>query len=134
MSFSLFLQQRVGTVSYCAPEILRGEEPSWHSDVYSYGVTLWQLEHNQVPFSDLSWPTIVYLVTSLFFFLFFFINQIGSNVQKCLQVVAKDERPALSGSLTPIEMRLADLYQKCWSPRLKERPDMFKIIHTLDNL
>ena len=70
----------------------------------------------------------------LVFFLFFFINQIGSNVQKCLQVVAKDERPALSGSLTPIEMRLADLYQKCWSPRLKERPDMFKIIHTLDNL
>ena len=49
-------------MSYCAPEILRGEDPSWQSDVYSYGITLWQLEHNQIPFSDLSWPTIVYLV------------------------------------------------------------------------
>ena len=67
---SLFqCQQRVGTVSYCSPEILQGDVPSAKSDVYSYGITLWQFEHNQIPFSDLDWPTVAYLVFYLSLFI-----------------------------------------------------------------
>jgi len=103
-------QQRIGTVSYCAPEILRGEDPSWESDVYSYGITLWQLQHNQVPFSDLSWPTVVYLV------------------------VAKNERPDICKGLSERERRLVDLYRDCWSPKSNERPLPCEIINTLKSL
>merc|ERR1712137_1351819 len=99
---------RVGTVSYCAPEILRGEVPSTKSDVYSFGITLWQLQHNQNPFSDLSWPTIAYLV------------------------VAKNQRPALRDDLNLEEGRLAKLYCMCWSPSCEKRPCFDEILEILN--
>ena len=72
--FKFQQQQRVGTVSYCSPEILQGDVPSTKSDVYSYGITLWQLEHNQIPFSDLDWPTVAYLVSCLSLFIWLLFN------------------------------------------------------------
>nr|CAH0108231.1 unnamed protein product [Daphnia galeata] len=103
-------QQRVGTVSYCSPEILQGDVPSTKSDVYSYGITLWQLEHNQIPFSDLDWPTVAYLV------------------------VAKDERPVINSNTNEKETTFGKLFQSCWQPKPELRPTMSEIVNILKDL
>lgn len=40
-----------GTFAYRAPELLRGEAPGTEADVYSFGVTLWQMESRRVPYA-----------------------------------------------------------------------------------
>lgn len=40
-----------GTFAYRAPELLRGEAPGVKADVYSFGVTLWQMESRRNPYA-----------------------------------------------------------------------------------
>ncbi|ETB57133.1 TKL protein kinase [Plasmodium yoelii 17X] len=46
----------VGTYQWTAPEILRGEGYTKKADVYSFGVILWELLHQKIPFNDLKHP------------------------------------------------------------------------------
>ena len=40
-----------GTFPYRAPELLRGESPDTKADIYSLGITLWQMESRQTPYA-----------------------------------------------------------------------------------
>ena len=40
-----------GTFAYRAPELLRGDAPDTRADIYSLGVTLWQMESRQTPYA-----------------------------------------------------------------------------------
>eukprot|EP01055_Gregarina_sp_Pseudo9_P005362 Gregarina_sp_Pseudo_9__5361@NODE_644_length_2429_cov_8_815900_g607_i0_p1_GENE_NODE_644_length_2429_cov_8_815900_g607_i0NODE_644_length_2429_cov_8_815900_g607_i0_p1_ORF_typecomplete_len768_score99_96Pkinase_Tyr/PF07714_17/1_1e61Pkinase/PF00069_25/3_8e02Pkinase/PF00069_25/5_9e56Pkinase_fungal/PF17667_1/3_4e11MORN/PF02493_20/3_4e03MORN/PF02493_20/78MORN/PF02493_20/0_00085MORN/PF02493_20/1_3e02MORN/PF02493_20/0_0047MORN/PF02493_20/20Kdo/PF06293_14/3e05Kinaselike/PF14531_6/9_2Kinaselike/PF14531_6/0_0 len=48
----------VGTPHWMAPETLRGERHTYKSDVYAFGLVLWELMTNRIPFADLSSKTI----------------------------------------------------------------------------
>ncbi|NP_001295474.1 serine/threonine-protein kinase mos [Athalia rosae] len=50
-----------GTPGYVAPEVIRGELPGPLSDVYSLGVSAWQMLSGIVPFAELHPHTILYL-------------------------------------------------------------------------
>lgn len=45
-----FLNQRVGTPHWMAPEILRGEKYDEAADVYSFGMILWELVTGEIPY------------------------------------------------------------------------------------
>jgi calcium-dependent protein kinase len=40
----------LGTARYCAPEILQGFHPTTAADIYSFGILMWQLKENEIPF------------------------------------------------------------------------------------
>jgi len=46
--------QRVGTPHWMAPEILRGDSNDEASDVYSFGMVLWELVTGEIPYHHLS--------------------------------------------------------------------------------
>ena len=48
----LSAKQQGGTAEWTAPEVLRGLPYNEKSDVYSYGVVLWELMTRQVPWPD----------------------------------------------------------------------------------
>lgn len=56
----------VGTVAYAAPEVLRGARPTPSSDMYSYGILLWQVESRELPFSGEHPHVIIYKVSGIF--------------------------------------------------------------------
>src|SRR5688572_2825178 len=44
-----------GVISYMAPEILQGKEYIKASDIYSFGMIMWELITGRVPFWDWNW-------------------------------------------------------------------------------
>jgi serine/threonine protein kinase len=53
---------RVGTPHWMAPEILKGEKYECESDVYSFGILLWEMLTGQIPYKELSTAEIIELV------------------------------------------------------------------------
>lgn len=50
--FQFFTLQFRGTAQYCSPEILQGLSPTPSSDVYSFGITMWQFLHRTIPYGN----------------------------------------------------------------------------------
>ena len=55
-------QSRVGTPNWMAPEICRGENYTDKADVYSFGLIVWEIVTNSVPFRDKSPDEVIALV------------------------------------------------------------------------
>ncbi|XP_045467994.1 serine/threonine-protein kinase mos [Harmonia axyridis] len=93
-----------GTIPYAAPELLRGMEPTEKSDVYSLGITIWQIEYRKSPYEN--WSSSKCLV----------YNVVKSNVrpeyEKNNQVITK-------------------LFLNCWKENPFSRLDLKEILEML---
>lgn len=91
----------VGTPHYTAPEVLDRKRYGPKVDVYSYGIILWEMAMNQIPFR----------------------NQTHQEIYDF--VVKQMYRLPLNNS---VPVPLQKLIKKCWSQNPKERPEFDKII------
>ena len=72
----------VGTISYMAPEVIKGTSYTNKIDVYSYGILLWEMITRNEPFGDEGYIHVVCLVIEIIFifdnlpnaFFFFFLD------------------------------------------------------------
>ncbi|KAL3278449.1 hypothetical protein HHI36_013770 [Cryptolaemus montrouzieri] len=93
-----------GTIAYAAPELLKGEPPTLKCDIYSLGITIWQMVYRKSPYEQ--WndsETILY------------------------NVVKYDVRPKY-------EYRkdlLTKLFEKCWQRSPSCRPEIMEILDIL---
>lgn len=53
---------RIGTPNWMAPEVIKGEKYTDASDVYSFGMCLWEMIAHKVPYQGLTFPQITGLV------------------------------------------------------------------------
>jgi serine/threonine protein kinase len=53
---------RVGTPHWMAPEILRGGKYECPSDIYSFGILLWEMMTGKIPYKDYSTAQIIGMV------------------------------------------------------------------------
>eukprot|EP01103_Thecamoeba_quadrilineata_P019190 TRINITY_DN7669_c0_g1_i1.p1 TRINITY_DN7669_c0_g1~~TRINITY_DN7669_c0_g1_i1.p1 ORF type:complete len:518 (+),score=108.01 TRINITY_DN7669_c0_g1_i1:27-1580(+) len=97
-----------GTPLWMAPEVMLGQELDEKSDVYSYGICLWELLTKQAPFPDMS----------------------SYNYFK-YAVTEENRRPPIPEDCLP---SLRDLIESCWDKDPSRRPSFEKIIMRLDSI
>ncbi|OHT04631.1 TKL family protein kinase [Tritrichomonas foetus] len=96
----------VGTVNWMAPEIIKGKVYTEKSDVYSYGILLWEMLTGNTPYSDM-------------------------NTMKVRDEVAYNNmRPKIPPTCSP---KLERLIKKCWENDPMKRPDFAQIIEYFEN-
>ncbi|KAJ3533955.1 hypothetical protein NM688_g7207 [Phlebia brevispora] len=97
-SFSTEMDRRRGTLVYMAPEVLEGGRPDEASDVYSLGLTVWQM------FSDGRVP---------------YANFLSSNIlmERVVDEGYRENRPRRM-----TQDHVWALLQKCWATRPDDRP------------
>ncbi|CAI9267719.1 unnamed protein product [Lactuca saligna] len=96
-----------GTPQWMAPEILRNEEADEKSDVYSYGVVLWEITTEKIPWNDLN-PMQV-------------IGAVGFMNRRL--EIPKDVDPLW-----------ASLIQSCWCSEPQSRPTFQEILNKFKDL
>lgn len=97
----------VGTYPWMAPELIQGKPTSESCDTYSYGIVLWELICQDIPFRGME------------------------GFQVAWAVVEKKQRPPLPESI-PTEMR--ELIEISWHHDPKTRPGMYDIMHMIDQM
>ena len=96
-----------GSLRYMAPEVALRKIYSEKVDVYSFGIMLWQMAADKVPFKGLS------------------------RDEFMVRVVVGGERPKM-GMMWP--SRFTSLLQACWSADSRARPSFETIIIQLEKM
>jgi serine/threonine protein kinase len=107
------MTSETGTYRWMAPEVIRHEKYNEKVDVYSYGITLWELFTCETPFSGLT------------------------PIQAAFAVADKDLRPtAVSevGKAVVIPKAWQALITRCWKPKAQDRPRFSDVIDALDEM
>ncbi|XP_005087642.1 proto-oncogene serine/threonine-protein kinase mos [Mesocricetus auratus] len=101
-----------GTYTHQAPELLKGETATPKADIYSFGITLWQMTTREVPYS-------------------------GEPQQVQYAVVAYNLRPSLAGAVftaSPTGQALQSILRSCWEARALQRPSAELLLRDLNAL
>ncbi|XP_022091267.1 serine/threonine-protein kinase mos-like [Acanthaster planci] len=96
-----------GTFAYRAPELLRGRPPTTKADIYSYGVTLWQMLTRETPFAGENHHVVIF------------------------GVVAHNLRPSLPENAS--EPWYESLVTRCWEGCVADRPSAADILLALES-
>ena len=96
-----------GSLRYMAPEVSSQEPYTEKCDVYSYGIMLWQMARDRVPFAGYNKA-----------------DFIGA-------VVDQNVRPKLDKSWPPL---FCNLLTRCWDRESNKRPSFKAIVSELDTM
>jgi len=97
-----------GTPLWMAPEVLLGKDVDEKSDVYSYGIVLWEIITGAEPFPHME------------------------SYQEFKTAITRDnERPPIPNNTNP---SLKALMESCWHPDAKQRPTFQQILPLLDSV
>lgn len=102
----------LGTQQYMAPEILNGEEYSFPVDIWAFGMILYEMLTNQLPYTGKNWE----------------LNQYRKFIYE------KGERP--DWNVSNLEARklhpaLKDICERCWKAKPSQRPSPLAIYGAL---
>ena len=121
-------KQRIGPIKWMAPESISKQKYSYKSDVYMFGITMFEIMHGKQPYTHLKYNnfTLPILATKI--------------VKKSIRPII-DQQQELKGILlgninieTTVIPEINRLIQICWEKSPQHRPTMLKILHTLNSI
>ena len=125
-----------GTVSYAAPEVIIGNQFTESSDVFSYGVTIWEIVARKIPWDGLTEYQIVYRMSSA-------LDNSDTEYAACEQHLKMNARSdeeqdqesssttttsSSSIASTPFRPPLQSILRDCWFKLPERRPKMGDIL------
>ncbi|KAJ3552242.1 hypothetical protein NM688_g4254 [Phlebia brevispora] len=109
-SYSRTVDKQRGTLLWMAPEVLEGTSPDMTADVYSLGMTIWEIFSGQIPFGS---------VISDHIFIY--------------NVVSLQRRPKRPDRLNSEDM-IWNVIEKCWIQDRQSRPAAEEVVRWLQSL
>lgn len=106
--FALDHTAETGTYRYMAPEVIAHQQYDYRCDVYSYGMLLWEIVHQQIPFRS------------------------QNALQAAFAVAMEQKRPPLT--LAPPLDGFGPVIMACWHSSAEQRPDMDRVVQELTQL
>jgi serine/threonine protein kinase len=110
-----------GTPQWMAPECHKGEPPRKASDVYSLGLTMWEVSGFQFPEK----MEVIVSGNTLQAFSGKFPYEDVRRHGLFYVIAVENRRPERPASLT--ETAIWDIIQECWAPVAEERPSIQKV-------
>uniref|UniRef100_H3C911 Protein kinase domain-containing protein n=2 Tax=Tetraodon nigroviridis TaxID=99883 RepID=H3C911_TETNG len=101
-----------GTYTHRSPELLKGEAVSPKADIFSFGITMWQLVTREQPYSG-DRQHVLYAV-------------VAHNLRPCVQ-----PQPGFESELG---RRCRGLLERCWSREPRCRPSAAELLLALEQL
>lgn len=98
-----------GTFAYRAPELLKGESPTFKADVFSLGICLWQFWTREIPYKLQNHQIVIF------------------------RVVACNLRPEIPKE-NDVDNRYRELMTSSWSGNPSDRPSMPEVVNLLKSL
>ena len=98
-----------GTFAYRAPELLKGESPTFKADVFSFGICLWQFWTREIPYKLQNHQIVIF------------------------RVVACNLRPEIPEG-NDVDNRYRELMTSSWSGSPEDRPTMAEVVNLLKGL
>ena len=98
---------QVGPLKWMSPESIKDHMYSPKTDVYMWGITMWEIMYGQEPYPD------------------------TDALNAAMKVVMQGDRPPF---LWPLPEELEDLMTKCWDKSPEKRPDFETIRRTLKGI
>ncbi|KAK8885160.1 hypothetical protein M9Y10_044289 [Tritrichomonas musculus] len=102
--------QTIGTSIYISPETIEGGNYNYKADVYSFGILMYEIVTDLVPYPDLE-------------------NRKISFLQLSRKILNEDYRPSFDEH--PIKESIQELIEKCWSRDPNTRPTFEEIFNRL---
>ena len=106
-----------GTVSYAAPEVIVGNQFTESSDIFSYGVTIWEIVARKIPWDGLTEYQIVYRMSSA-------LDNPDTEYAACEQHLKMTE----TTKATPFSPPLQSILRDCWFKLPERRPKMGDVL------
>jgi len=104
-NFGLEHTAETGTYRSMAPEVISHQKYDYKCDVYSFGVLLWEIVHQQIPFQE------------------------DNALQAAFAVAMEEKRPSINPR-ADLET-FGELISSCWAQSPGTRPDMDMVVRRL---
>lgn len=138
------ISQLAGTYVYRAPELLKGEPPGPRSDVYSLGVTMWQMLSRRSPYAGKDRHAIIFGVVAYNLrpsFDYDNESEFDFDTQYMLSLPRPSRFEAPSVKSKPSntrhgkdasmqERRYREVIERCWMANQSDRPWPYELIET----
>lgn len=107
-----------GSINWMAPELFNNEFASFKSDIYAYGVLMWEIFAERIPYFDV-------------------LNEDGEKLTDTnitFQVQIFDLRPDVDQLLPHTPKEIKELMVKCWNVEKNLRPEIEEVIEVITAL
>jgi len=111
-----------GTFAYRAPELLRGAVVSPAADIYSLGVTLWQLRSRASPYYGRNWHAVIFAVVA------YNDRPDTSPALRRRRPAGRRLPPAVDDVARTPDRRYRNVFRSCWDANPDARPTAVELM------
>eukprot|EP01083_Nonionella_stella_P090265 252199_1 len=123
-------KQKIGAIKWMAPESIVKQKYSYKTDVYMFGVIMFEIMHGKEPYTSAKYEAFTLPILA--------INIVNKSMRP--QINPKEEMERIARTATPndedviVVKQINALMTNCWHQSTQNRPSMINVLHELNDI